>query len=198
MSIIERRTVFVPSEKILVNENELRVRLAHCPLENVPNLEEYKSSLNKVISYRFCYLLTDIKKSENGFIDLGFGGFSSRSLCKNLEGCSRAYILAATTGIGVDRLLSRLSVTSPAKQFVTDALASASIEALCDYAEEMLCKQLEHKPRFSPGYGDLSVELQPELLRMLDAEKQIGITLTNALLMTPTKSVTAIIGVKNK
>ena len=48
--------------------------------------------------------------------------------------------------------------------------------------------------RYSPGYGDLPLEAQRPLLAALDAARQAGITLSSALLMMPSKSVSAIIG----
>ena len=53
------------------------------------------------------------------------------------------------------------------------------------------------RPRFSPGYGDFSILYQKDVLRMLDAPKKIGLTMTDGYMLTPTKSVTAIIGISN-
>ena len=50
------------------------------------------------------------------------------------------------------------------------------------------------RPRFSPGYGDFSILHQKELLQMLEAPKKIGLTLTEGYMLTPTKSVTALLG----
>ncbi|MBR3258643.1 MAG: vitamin B12 dependent methionine synthase, partial [Eggerthellaceae bacterium] len=47
-----------------------------------------------------------------------------------------------------------------------------------------------------PGYGDLPLEVQPDLLGLLDASRRLGITLSDSLLMSPTKSVTAIVGLR--
>ena len=47
--------------------------------------------------------------------------------------------------------------------------------------------------RFSPGYGDWPIQAQPEMLRLAKAH-EIGISLTSSLMLTPRKSVTAIIG----
>ena len=52
--------------------------------------------------------------------------------------------------------------------------------------------------RYSPGYGDLPLELQREIIRVLDCGRTIGITLTESLLMQPSKSVTAVIGMKER
>ena len=52
--------------------------------------------------------------------------------------------------------------------------------------------------RFSPGYGDLPISLQDSFLRLVDAQKQIGLTVTTTHILTPRKSVTAIIGLANQ
>jgi cobalamin-dependent methionine synthase I len=52
------------------------------------------------------------------------------------------------------------------------------------------------RPRFSPGYGDLSLSVQSDLLNVLDARRNIGLTLSDSLMMIPQKSVTAIVGLK--
>ena len=54
------------------------------------------------------------------------------------------------------------------------------------------------KPRFSPGYGDLSLEMQRDIFRVLDCPRKIGLTLNESLLMSPSKSVTAIIGISGE
>ena len=43
-------------------------------------------------------------------------------------------------------------------------------------------------------YGDMPLSAQPVLLATLDAQRKLGITLSKSLLMTPTKSVTAVVG----
>ena len=65
----------------------------------------------------------------------------------------------------------------------------------CEEIRRMLGPGWGLRPRFSPGYGDFPLEYQRELLGVLDAAKRIGLTLTDSLLMAPSKSVTAVIGV---
>ena len=55
-------------------------------------------------------------------------------------------------------------------------------------------KGLHARPRFSPGYGDFPLEVQRDFERILEMPKTIGVTLSDSLLMTPTKSITAVIG----
>lgn len=123
------------------------------------------------------------------------------SLKKNLSGCEKAYIFAATTGIEAHRLIERNSVISPLKGIVTDCVGSAAIEAFCDKINLSFdnCEFL--RPRFSPGYGDMPLECQKDIVELLQTQKNIGMNLTESLMMIPVKSVTAIIGIgkeKNK
>ena len=68
-------------------------------------------------------------------------------------------------------------------------------EAACDRTDNILSSRLICRPRFSPGYGDLPLSLQPEVIRATGADRRLGITLSSSLLMTPKKSVTAIKGI---
>ena len=79
----------------------------------------------------------------------------------------------------------------------TMALADALIEALCDFAEAEVCSGLDTSGRFSPGYADLELSLGKEIIALTDAERTLGIKLTESGLMVPKKSVNAIIAVRN-
>ena len=124
----------------------------------------------------------------------------SRSLQRNLAGCGEVYLFAATLGIAVDTLIRRASLMDSAKGAVMQAAAAAVIEAYCDEENENLRQEaaaegLFLRPRFSPGYGDLSLDCQRDFLYLLKAQKNIGLTVTDSGLMVPIKSVTAIIGI---
>ncbi len=123
----------------------------------------------------------------------------SKNLSKNLRGCEQICLMAATIGIGVDRMIARASVSQMSRAVIYQAAGAALIEELCDrinmkIREEAAEKGLYCRPRFSPGYGDLPLEFQRDLFRILNISKEIGVSLTDSLLMMPTKSVTAIIG----
>lgn len=124
----------------------------------------------------------------------------SESLCRNLEGCRGAMLLAATIGPASDMLVRRASIKSAAEASIYQAAGAAAIEAFLDDMNDKLKSEYEAKgmflrPRFSPGYGDLKLDHQKDWFRLLDISKQIGVELTDSLLMVPTKSVTALIGI---
>lgn len=124
---------------------------------------------------------------------------SSENLYKNLNGCEEVILFAATVGIGIDRLIRRSEVTSILDAAIYQAAGAAMIEAYADsevrkLAEEAKETGLSLRPRYSPGYGDLPLSLQRDFSRLLEMEKWCGITLTDTLLMVPSKSITAFIG----
>lgn len=123
----------------------------------------------------------------------------SRDLSAHLQSCREALLFAATLGIEADRILSKNSVLHPALAVAEQAAAAALIEQYCDDCCRLLGdaerkRKLYLRPRFSPGYGDFSLAYQPHLLALLDAQRRIGLSVTDTQMMTPMKSVTAIIG----
>ncbi len=120
-------------------------------------------------------------------------------IARHLRGAVEVTLFAVTLGLGVDRELRRLSLTDPLDQVLFDAAATWAIEREADRMEAQMrsdaaARGLFCSWRFSPGYGDLPLDVQPALLAVLDATRRLGITLTPSNLMVPTKSVTAIVG----
>ena len=155
-----------------------------------------------VFTPRVCYREQEICR-EGDAIALGFARVQSASLSKNLDGCEGIVLFAATVGLGIDRVIATYTRTSPARAVCMQAVGAERIEALCD----TFCKDLQAtyakngkvlRPRFSPGYGDLPLELQKDIFNALDCPKRIGLTLNDSMLMSPTKSVTAIVGLKER
>ena len=159
-------------------------------------LEECLSLVDGKFKYALCYKRFGVTPTENGF-DLGFATVNSELVKKRLEGCSEIILFAATVGIEADRLISRYSSVSPARAHMIQSIGAERIEALCDTFENILkADGIDLCPRFSAGYGDLPIELQRDIFKALDCSQNIGLTLNDSLLMSPTKSVTAIIGIK--
>lgn len=181
----------------MIDRKELAARLrTDCEFEN-DLLEQCRKRLMSVIDYRCAYIRTDIDLSQENVCKFGFMDIPSRHLYRNLSGCREVFVFALTTGIATDRLLARLNMISQAEHFMTDALASAAAESFCQYVSQKLGQGLKCAPRFSPGYGDVSIRFQRPLLDRLSAGQLLGINLNEAFLMTPVKSITAIMGIRN-
>ena len=168
--------------------------------ELMPLVDECKKEFLECVDYKACIKQVECCEKDGG-ICLSFMQSESKSLTGNLRNCETAFVFAATTGAAVQRLIARNSLISPVKGMVTDSIGSAAIEAFCDYINRKVGDTDYLRPRFSPGYGDLSLDCQQTLLDSLEAKKHIGLALTESKMLTPVKSVTAIIGLskeKNK
>ena len=142
---------------------------------------------------------TDVCQIDEEKVAIGTLQISSKSLARNLNHCEKAVLFGATLGTGVDRLIARTSLTDMANAVVLQACAAAMLEEFCDEKQFEIGEELEKeglylRPRFSPGYGDFDIGFQKSFMQMLDCAKAIGLTMTESFMMTPTKSVTAVIG----
>lgn len=168
---------------------ELKTILQNC-------LEEIEGKLVYKVCYREFPLIC-----RSDILDLGFTQTTSLDLKKNLRGCDSVILFAATVGIALDRLIARYGSQSPSKALLFQAIGAERIESLCDTFDREIAVQAkangqEIRPRFSPGYGDFPLEMQREFFSVLDCPRKIGLSLNESLLMTPSKSVTALIGIK--
>lgn len=117
-----------------------------------------------------------------------------------LADCQHAAVLVCTLGAEFDLWMKQLQARDMARAVMLDALGSAYVEAGCDAAEDAIRARfpgMHLTDRFSPGYGDLPLDTQPELAALAGASR-IGVTVTDSLLMNPQKSVTAIVGIADK
>ena len=177
------------------------LRYAGCKADNIDGdtKELLKNCLNEVtgkLCYRVCYIELPVKVDRN-VCDFGCFSVTSENLSNNLSGCKTAIIFAATVGVEIDRLIAKYGRIAPSKALMFQAIGAERIEAVCDtFCEDIrLLKNRGQKPRFSPGYGDLPLDTQNKIFDLLTPQKRIGVTLNESLLMSPSKSVTAIVGI---
>lgn len=165
-------------------------------------INKCEDQLLRAIHPTYTFALFDITPSHNGIevkdTPLVLTGNSVKT---HLEGCTKVVLLAATLGIEADKIIKRYQVSDLTSALAADSLASAAIEQVCNVAEEEIREKvspLNMTWRFSPGYGDLPLELQKVFLTVLNTQKRIGLTITDSLIMLPSKSVTALIGLSEK
>lgn len=166
-------------------------------------IREAFEELDLLAARRIVYRIFDLTLKGQDCIEIGNLCIRSRSLGRNINGCSKAAVLGATLGIEIDRYMKKLSITNMAKAVVVQSCAAALLEEYLDSCQLEIEQEADRqglylRPRFSPGYGDFPIEHQEEILRMLDTAKKIGLTMTGSSMLTPTKSVTAIIGMSRR
>ena len=123
-----------------------------------------------------------------------------RDISRHLRGCVGCVLFACTLGVKVNSEITKLNAKSVLDGVIYNAAASDLIERAADIAQAKLCDSFkEHGMllgrRYSPGYGDFPIEIQGALLAELMAAKKIGLFVTRAGMLTPTKSITAVMGV---
>lgn len=159
------------------------------------SIEEVREKLN----LKACHEKFKIIQNQDKSISFGTITTKSKNLIKNLRNCDEVVVFVATIGIDTDRLIQKYSIINPAKSVVLQAVGATVIEAWCDLLSERLKKTYKkfQRPRFSPGYGDFALENQIKIFEILDCNRKIGVGLTQSLLMIPTKSVSAVIGLSD-
>ena len=193
-SVIQTKTFNPPA----ICRNEI-LRYAGCKVSDSETDTLLNSCLNELkgkLIFKVCFCELSLTLNCD---DCDFELFSLKSakLASNLSGCGRVILFAATIGVEIDRLIAKYGRISPAKALMFQAIGAERIEALCDDFCDELVREYDSglKPRFSPGYGDLPLECQKSIFSILDCGRKLGISLNDSLLISPSKSVTAVVGI---
>lgn len=162
-------------------------------------IHELYSELETIAEPKYVYRIFELSMPGDNELQIGNLVIESDKLYKNLNGCHEVVLMAITLGIAVDRRMKQLEIQDISKAIVFQACATVYMEEQCDALQEQIAREMAEdgnytRPRFSPGYGSFSVTYQKEILDMLQATKFTGISLTEGYMLTPTKSVTAVIG----
>ena len=161
-------------------------------------LDSCEKELLSVIKPRYCCRIFDIEiKDSVELKDCRFR-LTGKDITEHLKDCNKAIIFAATLSADADRLINRYKVKDMTSALILDCMASAAIEQYCDMAEKEIGNDRNMTWRFSPGYGDLPIGLQREFISSINAEKLIGLTVTDSNILIPRKSVTAVIGLSDR
>jgi len=165
-------------------------------------IAETTNEIKDIINFRYLYQKFPIELDEEGVEVKGTTlNLKGKSIKKHLSNSEEIYLMAATLGAQVDKKISYYEKVSVTKSMIFDACATTAIEAGCDQVEAEIKEKVlaagneDITFRYSPGYGDLGIDIQKEILRILKAPKKIGLTASKYNMLLPTKSVTAIIGV---
>lgn len=163
----------------------------------------------EIINPRFIFRKYEIKKSKISNIknEVYLEGsnliLQSDDVYNLLLECDECILMSATLGLEIEREIRKLTYTDLTKGIIIDACATTAIEEVCDIVQDNIAKKLLKEDkyityRYSPGYGDLSIEKNVDINNLLNSQKEIGLTVTNSGIMIPRKSVVALIGVSHK
>lgn len=168
-------------------------------------IEECRNIAKDRINPRYTFRVYSIKQKYKGIIELEGTNLilESNDLYEILKDCNECILMAATLGINIEKDIKKYSCTELTKGIIIDSCATTAIEEVCDRVqneiENNILKNGQYLTfRYSPGYGDLSIEKNTEILNILNGQKEIGLTITNSGIMIPRKLVIAIIGITDK
>lgn len=191
-------------DNLIIQEKEV-LRYMSCK-EETPDIKSLIDSclpeVKKAFNPKGSFGYFDLELKDNIVLISGLS-INSKNLSKNLSGCKSAVVFALTLGAEIDRLINRYQELSPSKALCINAIATAAVESLADrfcgeVYENIKDDGLYIRPRFSAGYGDFSIKYQRQIIDLVNGTKLNGITLTDALMMVPVKSVTAIMGISRE
>lgn len=151
------------------------------------------------LPYRCRAVYFPIEKTEKGFKLTGTDvELEGRLASRHFDGCEGVYLFCGTLGMESERKQREIFSLSPKKAVVLDACFSEYLERKLDETEKSLSSDGKTlTSRISCGYGDLDIAVQKELYDLLEARKA-GIYMNESFMLTPNKSVIAIVGVRSK
>lgn len=163
-------------------------------------IDECEEQLRKAARPACIWRIFDICR-KSGEIRLKGCSFSlpGKHIEKHLEGCRQVAVICSTLSGDVDRFIKKQSLADPLKGLATDALASAYVEALSDNAREEMLSHTENCTAnfvFGAGYGDFPLNMTSHLLAAVDAQRKIGVTVTEAGMIIPCKTIVGVSGIK--
>ena len=163
-------------------------------------IDEAEELVKKDAEIGYVCGIYDIVKKEGG---IGFDEVSivlpGEDIAKLLDGCEKGVLMCATLSGYIDTRIRTLQIKNMPLALVYDACASVAIDQVCDDVQKYIRERLPEyvqTMRFSPGYGDLPISIQREFLDCVEANKRCGVSLTEGGMLTPTKTVTAVFGLK--
>jgi len=174
-------------------------------IDNITNrlIEDSIDEIKYLIKERYIYKTFHISTENDRLSLIGSNlNLIGNDIRIHLNKSKTCILMAVTLGHDVDTKIRYYEKVSMTQAFILDACATAFIEEICD----KVCKDIEDNleegkkltNRYSPGYGDLPIDIQSEFLSILDAKKSIGLTVSSHSILIPRKSVTAILGIINK
>lgn len=205
-SINELNRIKISIGKSRVNRNEI-LKYLHFRGDKVPDdiSKTIEDGIEKligvcdVVHYIKAFEISDFKRGK-GEETFGFE-LEGEDIYELLSTSEYIVFFSVTLGLKVDVFLRREQVINLSNAIIYESIASTLIETAVDILVENIEKNIGGyflTDRFSPGYGDLPLKHQSEVLRLLEAQKRLGINLTSSGLMIPRKSVTAIMGISKE
>ncbi len=129
--------------------------------------------------------------------------FRSGNVIRLLQDCDYVTLLVCTIGKRIEEKVEELQSLSISEAFYLDRIGAWMADYMAEYTGKIIENEIikhGYIPtfRYAPGYGGWKLEAQKEVMRLTEAEKHIGVTITETCIMIPRFSVSAVIGWRRK
>lgn len=200
-SLIEKRNININQSEVL---RYLQYKGQEIDKNLKDTIDECVDITKNKINPRYLSRIYPIKINKDNVVELEGTNLTleSKDIYELLKECNECVIMAATLGLEIEKEIKRHSYSDLTKGLIIDSCGTTAIEEVCDIVQDNVEKVFSEQNKFitmrySPGYGDLPIEKNIDILNVLNAQKQIGLTITSNGIMIPRKSVVAIIGISN-
>ncbi len=154
-----------------------------------------KNILLKHVQFAYISAEYNLYFAENGVYIKEGNVLAGKDITNHLKGSKKAIFLIVTLGANIDRQINLLQYKDLSSGYILDELSSILIDIKCDKIADKIRENKTISDRFSCGYGDYPLSLQTNICSLLNSEK-IGVKLTNGGMFSPSKTISAVIGVK--
>jgi hypothetical protein len=167
-------------------------------------VDSLRERVDELVDPRVNFLLVSVKRVERGRVVLEDGtSFKSPKVARTLKDARRVCSFVATIGPMLEKEVDHLMAQNRyADAFVLDAMASLTVEDVVEQFHRGMARRLAEMGqavtlRFSPGYCDWPLPEQAVIFDQFTPDVRLEVTLNDAFLMTPQKSVSGVFGVLN-
>lgn len=193
----------IPNEKIILSRLGYRTGTTILSAADRQRFDEGVRLAGQLCNNRAVWERLPITIREHNEIQLADKTvLCSEDLTKLLNNSEEVLLMCVTSGNEVCAQIAEDIVSgNAARGMIIDAVASEIADGILDELQALIGKQLKREGkkltsnRYSPGYGDISMETQKILFDLLQAEK-LNLQLTEKFMLLPEKSVIALAGIE--
>ena len=164
-------------------------------------IEEMCENARLLLDVKGIWKIYDYDCEKNLVLSEPVFKIQGNSIEKHLQGCEKVICMAVTVGEKIEQEVTQeFKNGGYVASMIMDAAATAAVEQAADAMEKVIAQEVAKEGykkiwRYSPGYGDWSLNEQKAFFQITDA-KEIGMRLSPMLMLMPRKSITAVIGLK--
>jgi hypothetical protein len=192
--------VSIPEASVLYRHLGYPAQTAPAP-QITQRISEIIPNVVEALEPRGVFVICPVSEKTTRTTSLGVYTIQGE-VCEYIASADRIAVFVVTVGEAISIRAQDVARDGDAvAAWIVDAFGSWAVEAAADALTTRIRQGLPKSealtPRYSPGYCGMDISQQRTLFDIVDADS-IGVTLLPSLFMTPSKSVSGIIGIGPK